>query len=134
LHVHLSEQVAENEACRQTYGLSPTRLLAECGALGPLTVAVHATHLSAEDIALLGSAATGVCLCPTTERDLADGIGPARDLAGAGCELSLGSDQHAVIDMFEEARAVELGERLRTGRRGHWSAGELLAAATGHGH
>ncbi|WP_119729122.1 formimidoylglutamate deiminase [Thermomonospora amylolytica] len=134
LHVHLSEQPAENEACREAYGLSPTRLLAECGALGPLTVAVHATHLDAEDIALLGTTMTGVCLCPTTERDLADGIGPARELADAGAELSLGSDQHAVIDLFEEARAVELDERLRTRRRGHWSAGELLAAATWHGH
>jgi cytosine/adenosine deaminase-related metal-dependent hydrolase len=48
--------------------------------------------------------------------------------------MSLGSDQHAVIDLFEEARAVELDERLRTRRRGHWSAGELLTAATRDGH
>ncbi|REE98902.1 formimidoylglutamate deiminase [Thermomonospora umbrina] len=134
LHFHLSEQPAENEACREAHGVSPTRLLADCGALGPLAVAVHATHLDAEDIRLLGTTMTGVCLCPTTERDLADGIGPARDLANAGVELSLGSDQHAVIDLFEEARAVELDERLRTRRRGHWSAGALLAAATWNGH
>jgi cytosine/adenosine deaminase-related metal-dependent hydrolase len=73
-------------------------------------------------------------MCPTTERDLADGIGPARDLADAGAPLSLGSDQHAVIDLFEEARAVELDERLRTRRRGHWTAGELLTTATAAGH
>ncbi|HEX2314533.1 MAG TPA: formimidoylglutamate deiminase [Thermomonospora sp.] len=134
LHFHLSEQPAENAACLDAYGMTPTRLLAEGGALGPLATAVHATHLDAEDVRLLGTTMTGVCLCPTTERDLADGIGPARALADAGAELSLGSDQHAVIDLFEEARAVELDERLRTRRRGHWSAGELLAAATWNGH
>ena len=134
LHVHLSEQPAENAACEDAYGLSPTGLLAEAEALGPRTVAVHATHLSAADIGLLGGTRTGVCMCPTTERDLAAGIGPARGLADAGSPLSLGSDQHAVIDLFEEARAVELDERLRTRRRGHWTAGELLTAATSAGH
>ncbi|MEV4256084.1 formimidoylglutamate deiminase [Spirillospora sp. NPDC049652] len=134
LHVHLSEQPAENEACAEAYGMTPTRLLAECGALGPLTTAVHATHLTPEDIGLLGTTMTGVCMCPTTERDLADGIGPARDLHHAGSPVNLGSDQHAVVDLFEEARAVELDERLRTRVRGHWTASELLAAATWNGH
>jgi formiminoglutamate deiminase len=134
LHVHLSEQPAENEACLSAYGLTPAGLLASCDALGPRTVAVHATHLTPPDIALLASTGTGVCACPTTERDLADGIGPLRDLCTAGVPLSLGSDQHAVIDLFEEARAVELDERLRTRERGHWTAGELLTAATWTGH
>jgi formiminoglutamate deiminase len=134
LHVHLSEQPAENEACQQAYGLTPTRLLAETGVLGARTVAVHATHLTPDDVGLLGATMTTVCMCPTTERDLADGIGQARDLHGAGSPVCLGSDQHAFIDLFEEARAVELDERLRTRERGHWPAGELLAAATCNGH
>lgn len=134
LHVHLSEQPAENDACRATHGRSPAELLADAGALGARTTAVHATHLTDVDRALLGDTGTGVCLCPTTERDLADGIGPARELADAGCPLSLGSDSHAVIDLFEEARAVELDERLRTGRRGHFTPVELLHAATAAGH
>ncbi len=134
LHVHLSEQVAENEACLQAYGMTPTRLLAEAGALGPLTTAVHATHLSDEDVRLLGETRTTVCFCPTTERDLADGIGPARRLHDAGATLTLGSDSHAVIDMIEEMRAVEMHERLASRERGHWSAVELLAAATYDGH
>ncbi len=134
LHVHLSEQPAENSACLDAYGMTPTRLLAEAGALGALTTAVHATHLTEDDIGLLGATMTGVCMCPTTERDLADGIGPARALAGAGSPICLGSDQHAVIDLFEEARAVELDERLRTRARGHWTAGELITTATSAGH
>lgn len=134
LHVHLSEQPAENDACRATHGCTPARLLADRGALGPNTTAVHATHLTGGDLTLLGDAGTGVCLCPTTERDLADGIGPARRMADVGLPLSLGSDSHAVIDLFEEARAVELDERLRTRQRGHFAPAELRDAATVGGH
>jgi cytosine/adenosine deaminase-related metal-dependent hydrolase len=134
LHVHLSEQPAENEACLAAYGCTPTAALAERGALGPTSTAVHATHLTGADVALLGGSGTAVCLCPTTERDLADGIGPAPELAAAGSPLTLGSDSHAVVDLFEEARAVELDERLRSGRRGHFGAPALLRAATADGH
>lgn len=134
LHVHLSEQTAENDACRRATGRTPAQLLAEHGVTGPRTTAVHATHLTDADIALLGGSATGVCMCPTTERDLADGIGPAVALQRAGSALSLGSDSHAVIDLFEEARAMELNERLRSRTRGHWTAAQLLRAATETGH
>lgn len=134
LHVHLSEQTAENDACRKAHGCSPAQLLAERGVTGPRTTAVHATHLTDADIALLGGSATGVCMCPTTERDLADGIGPAPAVQRAGSRLSLGSDSHAVIDLLEEARALELNERLRSRTRGHWTAAQLLRAATEDGH
>jgi formiminoglutamate deiminase len=132
LHVHLSEQPAENLACQQFYGLTPAALLDAEGLLGPATTAVHATHLTGEDIAALGRTRTTACLCPTTERDLADGIGPARRLSDAGSPLSLGSDQHAVIDLLEEARALEMHERLHTLQRGRFRPDELLAAATRH--
>ncbi len=132
LHAHLSEQPAENLACQAYYGASPTELLAAHGALGRSSTAVHATHLAAVDIAVLGASGTTACFCPTTERDLADGIGPARALAEAGSLLSLGSDQHAMIDLFEEARALEMHERLSTQQRGRFTPGELLATLTRH--
>ncbi|MER6233992.1 formimidoylglutamate deiminase [[Kitasatospora] papulosa] len=134
LHVHLSEQTAENDACLAAHGRTPTRLLADHGVLGPATTGIHNTHLTPEDIELLGASRTGTCMCPTTERDLADGIGPAEALQRAGSPLSLGSDSHAVIDLFEEARAMELNERLRTHVRGHWTASALLRAASADGH
>ncbi|HEV7964267.1 MAG TPA: formimidoylglutamate deiminase [Actinoplanes sp.] len=132
LHLHLSEQRAENERCLAVHGCTPTDLLRRYGVLGPDTTAVHATHLTDDDIKMLGDTGTGVCLCPSTERDLADGIGPARALADAGSPLSLGSDSQAVIDPFEEARAVEMDERLASQQRGRFTAGELLTAATNH--
>ncbi|MFH9590670.1 formimidoylglutamate deiminase [Streptomyces luteogriseus] len=134
LHVHLSEQTAENEACREVHGCTPAQLLALHGVLGPRTTGVHNTHLTAEDISLLGGSGTGTCMCPTTERDLADGIGPAVALQNEGSPLCLGSDSHAVIDLLEEARAMELNERLRTRTRGHWTAAALLRAASADGH
>ncbi|MFG2943639.1 formimidoylglutamate deiminase [Streptomyces adustus] len=134
LHVHLSEQTAENDACLAAHGRTPTQLLADHGVLGEHTTGVHNTHLTDTDIALLGDSGTGTCMCPTTERDLADGIGPAAALQRAGSPLSLGSDSHAVIDLLEEARAMELNERLRTRTRGHWTAAALLRAASADGH
>jgi formiminoglutamate deiminase len=134
LHAHVSEQRAENEACLSAYSATPVRVLYERGALGPRSTAVHATHLTGDDQDLLGGSGTHVCMCPTTERDLADGIGPARPLFERGSPITLGSDSHAVVDLFEEARAVELNERLASERRGHFRAAELLHAATAAGH
>ncbi|WP_207930493.1 formimidoylglutamate deiminase [Streptomyces hainanensis] len=134
LHLHLSEQPGENEDCQRAHGRTPARLLADHGVLGPSTTAVHATHLTDEDIELIGRSDTRVCVCPTTERDLADGIGPAARLRAAGSPLCLGSDSHAVIDLLEEARALELDERLRSRARGHFTAGQLMRAAAEHGH
>jgi len=133
LHLHLSEQPAENAACLAATGRTPAALCAEHGVLGGRTTAVHATHLSAADVCLLGSSATAVCLCPTTERDLADGIGPSAALRAAGSALCLGSDSHAAVDLLEEARAVELDERLASLRRGTHPASALLTAATAGG-
>jgi formiminoglutamate deiminase len=134
LHAHVSEQPAENEDCRAAYGTSPTGLLADAGALSERFTAVHATHPADRDFEALASNGCRVCLCPTTERDLADGVGPARRLTQAEVGLCLGTDSHALIDMFEEARAVELDERLESGVRGGHSAAELLRAATAGGY
>jgi formiminoglutamate deiminase len=134
LHAHLSEQPAENEACVAAHGVTPTSLLAQAGAVTDSFTAIHATHLTDQDIELLGGAGATICLCPTTERDLADGIGRAARVRDAGARLALGSDSQAVIDLFEEARAVELDERLASGERGHHAPRDLLRAATADGY
>ncbi len=134
LHVHLSEQVAENEECLAAYGRTPTELLAEAGVLGDRTSAVHATHLTDLDVHRLGTAGVTACFCPTTERDLGDGVGPSRQLVEAGSPVTLGSDSHAVIDLFEEMKALEMDQRSVNRTRGHWSAPALLRAVTVDGH
>jgi formiminoglutamate deiminase len=134
IHAHVSEQPAENEDCLAAYGCTPTELLADLGVLSDRFTAVHGVHTTDADHTLLGDSGGTACLCPTTERDLADGIAPARSLRDAGVLLALGSDSHAVVDLFEEARAVELDERLATGERGHHRSDALLAAMTRDGH
>lgn len=134
LHAHVSEQPAENAATIVVHGRTPTELLADHGFGGPLHTAVHATHLSDSDIDWYGASRTNVCFCPTTERDLADGIGPASALADAGVRLSVGSDQNAVVDLLDEVRAMELNDRLATLQRGRFSPSQLVDSLTAAGH
>ena len=134
VHAHVSEQPAENIATDLVYRATPTALLAEAGLVDEKFTAVHATHLTDQDIDMLGDARSTACFCPTTERDLADGIGPARTLLDAGVSLSLGSDQHAVVDPFEEIRGLEMHERLVTNERGRFDASELVTAASSAGY
>ena len=133
VHVHLSEQPAENDACHAAYGTTPTQVLARSGVVGPNLSAVHATHLSEDDIAILGQSQASIVMCPATEADLADGIGPARELADAGAAIALGSDQHVVLDALRETQGLEAGERLRSGQRGRFSPAELISALTESG-
>jgi formiminoglutamate deiminase len=130
LHAHISEQPMENEQCLAAYGRTPTELLSDHGLLSARFCAVHATHLTESDIDLYGVSGATCCFCPTTERDLADGIGPSRALVDAGARLAIGSDSHAVIDPLEEIRAIELNERLAALTRGNHDAPSLLAAGT----
>ena len=110
----MSEQTAENDACLVHHGSTPIAVLHRAGALSPAFTAVHATHLRADDVRRLSASGATVCMCPTTERDLGDGIGPSVELAEAEVPIHLGSDSNAVIDHFAEARAVELHERFGT--------------------
>jgi formimidoylglutamate deiminase len=112
LHLHVSEQVAEVEQCRAEHGVGPVELLERLGALGPDTTAVHAIHLSPSDVEAMGRTATTVCACPSTERDLGDGVVPADDLLRAGAGLALGTDSNVQIDLLEDARALEGNLRL----------------------
>ena len=128
LHAHVSEQPAENETCLREHGMTPMTLLHQAGAMSARFTAVHATHLTDADAALLTGTDTYVCMCPTTERDLADGIGSPLG------RHTLGSDSNAFVDLLEEARAVELDRRLQTGIRGLHAPAELALAATRHGY
>ncbi len=139
VHMHLAEQLAEVEACVAETGLRPVELAAETGLLSSRFCAVHAIEVQANEIDLLGQAAATVCACPTTERDLGDGIVPADAFRLAGARLALGSDSNTQIDLIEEARSLELNLRLLrkqrvlvSSQRGerNWLARTLFEAAT----
>jgi formiminoglutamate deiminase len=133
LHIHLAEQPAEVEECLTVEGCMPAELLEREGILGPDLTVVHAIHVDEHDISLLGANRVTVCACPTSERDLGDRVGPLRELADAGCALAVGSDSNAIIDILEEARALELDQRRATGRRVLHQPEDLLQAATKNG-
>lgn len=134
LHIHLSEQVAENEACLGHTGETPTELLDSIGFWTPNTTAVHATHLTDRDIEILGSSKASAAICPTTEADLADGIGPAAELRDAGVSLCIGSDENVSIDPFEELHRLDGHQRLASGVRDTFSTKELVQIMTRQGH
>lgn len=124
VHMHVAEQPAEIAACLAETGRRPVELCADRGLLSERFVAVHATHLAPHEPALLGQAGAFACLCPTTERDLGDGLPDVTALRAAGVRLCTGVDSHVSSDPFEDLRGVELGERLRTGRRVTLRGGE----------
>jgi formimidoylglutamate deiminase len=112
MHMHVAEQIAENEACLREYGLPPAALLGREGLLGSDFTAVHAIHITAEEIGLLARSGTTVCSCPTTERNLGDGVIVADQVMGQGIRIALGSDSQAQIDPLEDARQLEYHLRL----------------------
>ena len=117
LHVHADEQVAEIEQCRAAYGCTPIELLARFDALSPLTTVVHATHADASELALLAQHSCTVCVCPTTEGDLGDGIAPYAELLARGIPLAIGTDSNTRLDPIEELRWTEYTARMRYQRR-----------------
>jgi len=127
LHVHADEQIVEIEQCQAVYGCTPIELLERFGALGTLTTIVHATHANATEIALLAQYGCVVCVCPTTEGDLGDGIAPYTELLATHIPLAIGSDSNTRIDPIEELRWAEYSARMRYQRRRVLVADELAS-------
>jgi formimidoylglutamate deiminase len=127
LHVHADEQVAEIEQCQAAHGCTPIELLERFGALGAMTTIVHATHANATEIALLAQYGCTVCVCPTTEGDLGDGIAPYAEFLAAHIPLAIGSDSNTRLDPIEELRWAEYSARMRYQRRRVLVADELAS-------
>jgi formimidoylglutamate deiminase len=147
LHMHISEQVGENAACIAEYGMTPVELMAEHGILSPRTTLIHAIHLTRSEFDSVARLGTTICSCPTTERNLGDGIFPADAAARLGIPVAFGSDSQAQIDILEDARQLEYHLRLRDQQRGildasarmDWASRKsigtgLLSAATRNGY
>jgi formimidoylglutamate deiminase len=127
LHVHADEQLAEIEQSQAACGCTPIELLESFGALHKHTTVIHATHANATEIELLARAGSTVCVCPTTEGDLGDGIAPYAELLAAGVPLAIGADSNTRLDPFEELRWAEYSARTRYQRRRVLVGGELAS-------
>jgi formimidoylglutamate deiminase len=140
LHMHVAEQVAENAACLREYGSTPVQLLSKERLLGPDFTAVHAIHISRGEIAMLAEANATICSCPTTERNLGDGIIAADNVMAAAIRVAFGSDSQAQIDPLEDARELDYHLRLEhqerailDGIEAQTLASRLFDCATIHG-
>lgn len=117
LHIHADEQPREIEECAEEHGMRPLELLAKTGFLTPRTTVIHATHADERELDLMAESGAGICVCPTTEGNLGDGFLPAKGVLERGIPLSVGSDQHARLDPFEELRELETNARRLAGQR-----------------
>lgn len=140
LHMHVSEQKAEIEACEHEYGTTPVRLLARHKILNERFTAVHAIHIDHAEMDLLAEANSTICACPTTERNLGDGIFAAREAMEREISIGFGSDSQTQIDPLEDARELEYHLRLQRQQRslldnihGQELAGRLFHGATAGG-
>ena len=113
IHMHVAEQPAEIEACVEEYGRSPAALLDSEGLLGDRFTAIHAIHVTPKAARMLARARAFVCACPTTERNLGDGIVPTDLYLQEGVRVALGTDSHTQIDLLEDARELEYNLRLQ---------------------
>jgi formimidoylglutamate deiminase len=127
LHVHADEQIAEIEQAQSACGCRPVELLERYGALHEDTTVVHATHADTHEIELLARSHCTVCVCPTTEGDLGDGIAPYAELLAAGVPLSIGADSNTRLDPLEELRWAEYSARMRYQHRRVLVADELAS-------
>ena len=140
LHMHVSEQMAEIEACQREYGTTPVRVLERNGLLRDRFTAVHAIHIDREEMDLLAANRATICACPTTERNLGDGILAAREVMERGISVCLGSDSQAQIEPLEDARELEYHLRLQQQQRslldgidGQELSARLFRCATANG-
>jgi formimidoylglutamate deiminase len=117
IHMHVAEQAREVDECVAETGRRPVELLADHAVLSERFVAVHATNVLAHEARLLGEARAFACICPTTERDLGDGLPDLGSLRRAGVRLCTGVDSHVLVDPLEDLRSLETLERLRTRSR-----------------
>jgi formimidoylglutamate deiminase len=117
IHTHLSEQIAENQDCVREYGLTPATLLSREHIPGTDFTAVHSIHITTEEIDLLARTGSIICSCPTTERNLGDGIMPADNAMRSGIRFALGSDSQTQIDPWEDARELDYHLRLQNQQR-----------------
>ena len=117
VHMHVAEQQAEVAACMTEHGRSPVELLATEGLLSNRFTAVHAIHVEENCARLLASAGSMVCACPTTERNLGDGIIPADMYLKLGVPMCLGTDSQVQIELLEDARELEYHIRLQRQQR-----------------
>ena len=133
VHMHVAEQPAEVSACVEEYRRTPVALLETEGLLSDRFTAVHAIHVTPKAVSSFAKTGAMVCACPTTERNLGDGVVPADEYQKHDMPICLGTDSHVQIDLLEDARELEYHLRLQKLERAILPADFLFDCATING-
>ena len=116
-HIHIAEQEREVADCIAWSGQRPLAWLMDHAAVDAHWCLVHATHVQPGELAAIVARGAAVGLCPVTEANLGDGVFPADAFVEAGGTFGVGSDSNVRIDLAEELRVLEYGQRLTQRRR-----------------
>lgn len=117
-HIHVEEQRREVEDCIAAHGRTPMALLNQHLAVDDRLTAVHCTQTHPEDMRAFVQLGGTVCLCPTTEGNLGDGIPDIATIRSAGGRICLGTDSNVRLCPTEDMRWLEYVQRLRSESRG----------------
>ena len=117
MHMHIAEQSAEVDQCLAGYDARPVEWLLKEFSPNDRWCLVHATHVSEDELGALCRCGAVVCLCPSTEANLGDGLFPLRAWLDQGGRVAIGSDSQITINPFEELRWLEYGQRLSSRSR-----------------
>jgi formimidoylglutamate deiminase len=117
MHIHIAEQAGEVDQCLARYNARPVEWLLKEFSPNDRWCLVHATHVSAEELRSLCASRAVVCLCPSTEANLGDGLFPLLSWLEQGGRIAIGSDSQITINPFEELRWLEYGQRLASRSR-----------------
>ena len=111
VHMHVHESLDEIERSLATHGMRPLERLRRLGLVGPNLIAVHAIHLTHEEIELLANNGSSVAHCPSSNLKLANGFAPVTSMLAEGVNIGLGTDGSASnnrLDLFQEMRQAAL--------------------------
>jgi formimidoylglutamate deiminase len=122
IHIHIAEQTKEIEDCLAWSNRRPVEWLYDKVEIDRRWCLIHATHVTPDEVHLMGHSEAVVGLCPTTEANLGDGIFPAQEFIAANGCFGIGSDSHVSVSALEELRWLEYGQRLKHERRNRLSA------------
>ncbi|WP_419236623.1 formimidoylglutamate deiminase [Serratia fonticola] len=129
VHIHIAEQQKEVNDCLAWSGQRPVAWLYEHLPVDSRWCLVHATHLDREELEQLARSKAVAGLCPTTEANLGDGIFPGDSYLHHQGRWGIGSDSHVSLNVVEELRWFEYGQRLRDQRRNRLTTPEQPAVA-----
>jgi len=136
IHIHLHETLDEINQSLERYHQRPLERLHQLGLVGPQLIAVHATHLQADEQSLLAEHGAAIAHCPSSNLKLASGIAPLAPMLAHGLTVGLGTDGAASnnrLDLWEEMRLAALLAKGTSSQAEAVPAHQALAMATIHG-